>query len=70
MQAKVDGTVVKVGDVVYFKSDVEQCGTIAEIRMARFGTGHELTLTSETGFSGEYIGGQTQTVERARDCWL
>lgn len=57
-------TTVKVGDFVSFKSDVEQGGKVAAIN------GDRLTLTSEYGFSGGYIGGDTETVERASDCWV
>lgn len=62
--AKVDGCVVKVGDVVGFKSDVEQCGTITKIR------GDHLTLESKYGFQGAYIGGENVTVQHASHCWL
>jgi hypothetical protein len=65
----VDGQTVKVGDWVCFKSDVEQCGRIVGIRQSAWG-GAELTLERESGFDGDYIGGQTRTVERASDCWV
>lgn len=65
----VDGQVVKVGDYVCFKSDVEQTGKIVQIRTSSFGK-PELVLESEYGFHGDYIGGQTRTVERAVDCWV
>lgn len=57
-------TTVSIGDYVCFKSDVEQAGRITAIN------GDRLTLESEYGFSGGYIGGETQTVERASDCWV
>ena len=66
--AKVDGQTVTIGDVVCFKSDVEQSGTIADIKQSYSGT--SLTLTSKYGFSGDYIGGQEITTELARDCWI
>ena len=66
--AKVDGQTVSIGDVVCFKSDVEQCGTIVDIKQTYSGT--SLTLESKYGFSGDYIGGQEVTTELARDCWL
>mgnify|MGYP001828677393 CR=1 FL=1 len=56
-------TTVAVGDYVGFKSDVEQYGEIVAIN------GDRLTLRSKYGFSGDYIGGQTETVEHASDCW-
>ena len=66
--AKVDGKTVTIGDVVCFKSDVEQCGTIVNIKHSYIGT--ILTLESKYGFSGDYIGGQEVTTELARDCWV
>lgn len=66
--ALVDGRAVKVGDWVGFKCDVEQGGRIKEIRKGRWGT--ELVLENEHGFIGEYIGGQTVTIESASRCWL
>ena len=68
MQATVDGQTVTVGDVVCFKSDIEQSGVITAIKKTYVGT--SLTLESKYGFYGDYIGGQTITTELARDCWL
>ena len=68
MQATVDGQTVTVGDVVCFKSDIEQSGVITAIKKTYVGT--SLTLENKYGFSGDYIGGQTITTELARDCWL
>lgn len=62
--AIVEGKIVKVGDWVGFKSDIEQSGKIIKIK------GKELTLENLNGFSGDYIGGQTITVELASDCWI
>lgn len=56
-------TTVKVGDYVGFKCDIEQYGRIVEI------DGDNLTLESAGGFHGDYIGGQTHTVETADRCW-
>lgn len=67
--AKVDGQTVKIGDWVCFKSDVEQCGQVVKIRQDSFGK-LELVLEREDGFSGDYIGGQDRTVQRASDCWV
>lgn len=63
--AIVDGNVVNVGDIVCFKSDIEQCGEIVKI------SGNTLTLKARSyrGFEGEYIGGDEFTVVDARDCW-
>ena len=64
--AKVDGQVVKVGDFVSFKSDIEQGGKIIEIK----GGGAVLVLSNPNGFSGEYIRGETVHTVRASDCWI
>lgn len=71
MGIAVDGQSVDVGDVVCFKSDVEQSGRIKAYQRSRFG-GYELTLQSacESGFSGDYIGGHTTTVQHSFDCWV
>ena len=67
--AYVDGQGVGIGDYVCFKSDVEQTGQIVKIRKGLFG-GTELVLENFHGFQGDYIGGQTQTVVRAEECWM
>lgn len=64
-----DGEVLKVGSTVCFKSDVEQVGTIVAIAYNIMGHA-VLTLENESGFEGEYIGGQTRTQELAQDCWV
>ena len=66
--AMVDGQVVKIGDYVCFKSDVEQSGRIVDIKQSYMGV--SLTLESQYGFSGDYIGGDTITTQLARDCWI
>lgn len=68
MQVTVDGQVVKVGDYVGFKSDIEQYGKIVEIKQSYMGA--SLVLENTSGFSGDYIGGDTITTELARDCWI
>jgi hypothetical protein len=68
MKALVDGQEVTVGDVVCFKSDIEQSGVIVEIKQSY--TGKALVLENKRGFSGDYIGGSTITTELARDCWI
>ena len=67
--AIVEGTRVHVGDVVGFKSDIEQSGTISHIKRDMMGN-VLLTLTDEDGFHGDYIGGSTVTTELASDCWV
>ena len=49
--AVVDGKVVEIGDVVCFKSDIEQCGEIVRI------SGSTLTLKARShyGFEGDDI---------------
>jgi hypothetical protein len=66
--AQVDGQTVGIGDVVCFKSDIEQSGTIVDIKKTYMGT--SLVLQSEFGFEGGYIGGETITTELASDCWI
>lgn len=57
--------IVKVGDVVSFKSDIEQSGRIKMIN------GTSLVLEAGPGgFQGGYIGGQHFTTEDASDCWV
>jgi len=67
--AKVSGRVVKLGDVVSFKSDYEQCGQIVGFTTTMMGA-DVLILENEDGFGGEYIGGETRTQELASDCWI
>jgi hypothetical protein len=62
--ATVEGQRVNVGDWVCFKSDVEQCGQITKI------IGNTLVLQRDSGFEGEYIGGQTITQVFTADCWI
>jgi hypothetical protein len=66
--ATVEGQTVKIGDWVGFKSDIEQSGKIVAIKQTYAGT--SLTLENTSGFSGDYIGGDTITTELARDCWI
>ena len=66
--ATVEGQTVKIGDWVCFKSDIEQSGKIVAIKQTYAGT--SLTLENTSGFSGDYIGGDTITTELARDCWI
>jgi len=68
VKAIVDGQTVTVGDVVCFKSDIEQSGVIVEIKSSYMGP--SLVLENRYGFHGGYIGGATITTELARDCWL
>ncbi len=66
--AYVEGQGVGIGDYVCFKSDVEQSGQIIKIKKNLFGR-TELVLENFHGFQGDYIGGQTQTVVSADECW-
>jgi len=68
MTAIVEDAIVGIGDWVGFKSDIEQSGRIVAIKKTYMGT--SLTLENLSGFSGDYIGGETITTELARDCWL
>lgn len=67
-QAIVEGKIVKIGDTVGFKCDIEQSGTITKIR--RIFHLVELTLENPHGFSGDYIGGRTITTALATECWI
>ena len=69
MSAIVDGQRVSIGDYVNFKCDIEQGGTIINIKQDRMGRKF-LVLASECGFEGGYIGGETTHTELAEDCWL
>lgn len=55
--------IIKVGDIVEFKSDVEQSGRITKI----VGRNVYLEALTNEGFSGGYIGGQTTTVIDKRE---
>jgi hypothetical protein len=68
MKAIVDGLWVTVGDVVCFKSDIEQSGVIVEIKKSYIGV--SLVLQNNNGFHGDYIGGDTITTQLAGDCWI
>jgi len=70
-QTNVEGGVVKVGDYVSFKSDIEQSGTIIKIYRAQQSFGMVmLDIENMDGFEGNYIGGQTHTTVMANDCWV
>ena len=53
--------IYKVGQVVGFKSDVEQYGTIVEVREDRYNA-TEYKVKASDRFHGEYIGGQEYTL--------
>lgn len=54
---------VKVGDWVGFKCDIEQSGKVTAIR------GDAVHLENKSGFHGDYIGGDTNTVVSKEDIW-
>lgn len=58
-----DGRRVYIGDYVEFKSDIEQCGKIVDIR------GHNLVLENPDGFPGDYLRYATETIETTDRCW-
>ena len=68
-ETTIDGKVVRAGDWVGFKSDIEQSGKIISIHDGGM-MGITLMLENENGFDGEYIGGDTETAVNAEDCWL
>ena len=60
---------IEVGKtVVGFKSDIEQYGRVIKIKKNYWGD-YQLVIENENGFDGEYIGGETTTVQDAEDCW-
>lgn len=61
------GRQIKVGDTVEFKSDIEQCGKVIEIRRGSYGK--EYIVENEYGFHGDYIGGETVTMVQEQDIW-
>jgi hypothetical protein len=62
---------MKVGDVVCFKSDYEQCGRITKVTQTLMGSKvFVLQSTDDEGFGGDYIGGQDTTQVLASDCWV
>tara|TARA_R110000796_G_C14571530_1_gene435810 strand:- start:44222 stop:44446 length:225 start_codon:yes stop_codon:yes gene_type:complete len=65
------GNEIKTGDVVGFKSDIEQGGLVTRISQGNGYGGKELTLKAlgDCGFSGDYIGGQETTTVLASECW-
>lgn len=71
MQARVSGgKIVKVGDWVEFKCDIEQYGEIVKITKNHFVSGYLLTVANPNGFDGDYIGGDTEATVDAEDCWV
>ena len=68
--AIVEGKVVKIGDIVGFKSDFEQYGKIIAIKNSNWGTGKVLVLENKAGFGGDYLRYATITEELASDCWI
>jgi signal peptidase I len=62
-------TKVNVGDTVYFKSDIEQSGTLVEITSDKQNW-IIFVLENKNGFSGAYIGGQTRVAKRIKELWV
>lgn len=65
----VDGTEIRVGDHISFKSDIEQSAKIIAI-FAQDGHTQFLVEAPVDGFSGDYIGGAGATILYASDCWV
>lgn len=62
---------MKVGDVVCFKSDYEQCGRIVAVKQSLMGSKVlVLEALDDEGFGGDYISGAMRTQELASDCWV
>jgi len=68
--AMVGGQVVKVGDYVCFKCDIEQGAEITKIITDSRGRAKLYFKAPPDGFSGEYIGDSDTHSELATDCWL
>lgn len=68
--AKVEGQTVNIGDIVCFKSDVEQAGKIIKIKNTSWGADLVLESLSDSGFEGDYIGADTTTTVSADECWI
>ena len=66
--AIINGKKVTIGDEIYFKCDVEQSGELKEIKNTKEGV--VLVLVNEDGFSGGYIGGDTETEMEVDHCWF
>ena len=65
-----DGHILKVGDIVGFKCDVEQYGKVVDIiRPRELYKSSKVVLSNPNGFDGEYIGGDKQTTESIDDVW-
>ena len=62
----VDGKKIAVGDIVYFKCDIEQCGIVTALC-----ADGSLDLSRKGDyFEGGYIGHQTAHNVDADECWL
>lgn len=68
--ATVDGTEIRVGDHISFKSDIEQSAKIIEIFVQFDDHTQFLVEAPVDGFSGDYIGGARTTMLYASDCWV
>lgn len=65
-----DGHILKVGDIVGFKCDVEQYGKVIDIiRPRELYKSSKVVLSNPNGFFGEYIGGDKETTESIDDVW-
>ena len=64
--ARVDGQIVNIKDAISFKCDIEQWGYVVKIQ------GNNLTLKApyDSGFEGEYIGGEEYYTVDASRCWI
>ena len=70
MTATVESTTVRVGDIVGFKSDIEQAGKIFNISTNSFGK--KVLFLEPTGdhFYGEYLRDAETTKVFPEDCWI
>lgn len=64
--AIVSGKIIKVGDIVTFKSDMEQQGEVIKIEGIRL----HLQAISENGFKGRYLEGEDRISISCLECRL
>lgn len=70
MALDAEGNIIHVGDVVFFKSDIEQYGRVTKIVKDWNVPVVHLEALHPEGFDGEYIGGDMTCVELAEDVYV
>lgn len=67
MARDADGNILKIGDIVGFKCDIEQSGRITGFSSGGFL--HLVPLTDHGYFQGDYIGRDSETMQSSDRCW-